>query len=69
VNGVKRYSVVCPGSARFGEEQRKRMSKDDPHLHGGAGWYSDMFPDKCPKCGDEVQYRGEFMVYDLKEEA
>jgi hypothetical protein len=60
------YTVVCPGSARYTEEQRKGMRRDDRRLHAGGGWYSDTFPTPCRHCGEPAQSRGSHVVFDLK---
>ena len=68
MNGIKRYTVVCPGSGRYDEDIAKAMRKAnsrDPRLHWPRGWYSDVFPTKCPGCGDAAQPRGAFMEIPL----
>lgn len=64
-DGKKQYTVVCPGGGRYDEDQRKKMKKDDKRLHGGSGWYSEVFPVKCYMCGDEAQPRGEVTIFSL----
>jgi hypothetical protein len=58
--------VVCPGAARFTDEQRKTMTKDDPRTHMGGGWYADEFPTNCPHCGDPAQFRSVHLEIDLR---
>lgn len=60
------YTVVCPGGARFEEDQVKAMKKKgDKRAHGGGGWNVSSLPAKCPTCGDEAQVRGAYQAFPL----
>jgi hypothetical protein len=60
-----RYTVVCLGLTRWDENVVKSMRSakmGDKRLHSPRGWETDVFPTRCPECGDPAQQRGVYKV-------